>query len=104
MMKRVVALSLVTLSACAGVAPVPAVVPGVSVRFEAGRPVDTVVFRRSVSAGGRDSSAGARTVVRVADRLRLHSVFAGGLARPSPERTMKRARLREAEEQGHLAR
>ncbi len=52
------------LTGCAGVhAPVTQVVPGVAVNLRTGRLPDTVVFRRSVSRAGRDSSSGTRTVV-----------------------------------------
>jgi hypothetical protein len=53
-----------TFSGCAHVGPpLTPVVLGVAMRLATGRLPDTVLFRRSVTRAGRDSSAGTRTVV-----------------------------------------
>ena len=68
MMKGVLALSALSVSACAH-APTPVVVvPGLAVKFETSAPADTVVYRRSILTGTQDSSAGSRTVVLRIDR------------------------------------
>jgi hypothetical protein len=67
-MKRVLALIALSVSACAHVAPAPAVVPGLAVDYEASATADTVVYRRSIRTGTQDSSAGSRTVVLWIDR------------------------------------
>jgi hypothetical protein len=68
-MKRVLTLSALSVSACAHVARNPAaVVPGLAVKFESRAAADTVVYRRSIRTGTRDSSAGSRTVVLRVDR------------------------------------
>ncbi len=51
-------------AACRGGPPEPAVVPGLSVTAAPFAGADTVIYRRSVTRGGQDSSAGTRTVVR----------------------------------------
>lgn len=57
-------LALTALGACMhGAAPSPGVVPGVAVALNAPRGADTVVYRRSITRGGRDSVTGTRTVV-----------------------------------------
>lgn len=68
MMRGVLVLSALSVAACAHVAPTPAVVPGLAVRFETSAAADTVVYRRSILTGVRDSSAGSRTVVLRIDR------------------------------------
>jgi hypothetical protein len=69
MMKGVLALSALSVSACAHVAATPVVVvPGLAVKFETSASADTVVYRRSILTGTRDSSAGSRTVVLRIDR------------------------------------
>ena len=80
------ALSVLVLGACArNATPIPGVVPGLALMLNASRGPDTVVYRRSINRGGRDSVTGTRTVVtRVvagADRRRLLEVeqrFPGG--------------------------
>lgn len=44
-------------------AQTPAVVSGIVVRVDAPRGADTVVYRRTISRAGKDTSAGTRTVV-----------------------------------------
>ena len=51
-------------AACHGVSPEVAVVPGLSVSVVAFPSADTVIYRRSITRGGQDSTAGTRTVVR----------------------------------------
>jgi hypothetical protein len=68
MMKSVLAVSALSIAACAHVAPAQAVVPGIAVSFETRALADTVVYRRSIRTGTRDSSAGSRTVVFRIDR------------------------------------
>jgi hypothetical protein len=66
LIRAAVAATLGALSAfgCAGGRiTVNPVVPGVAIRLPTGRLPDTVLFRRSVTRAGRDSSAGTRTVV-----------------------------------------
>lgn len=41
----------------------PAVVPGLALRFDPGAHPDTIVFQRSITRAGQDTSAGTRTVV-----------------------------------------
>lgn len=54
----------VALPACAPVHPAEsAVVPGLTIRLGRTPLADTVVYQRSISRAGRDSSAGTRTVV-----------------------------------------
>lgn len=67
-MMKVVLLGALSVSACAHTAPAPAVVPGLAVKFETSAAADTVVYRRSIRTGTRDSSAGSRTVVLRIDR------------------------------------
>jgi hypothetical protein len=66
-MVRAVSVScLVSLvvSACAHVQPPePAVVPGLTVHLGQSSGPDTIVYRRSITRAGLDSSAGSRTVV-----------------------------------------
>jgi hypothetical protein len=58
------ALLVLSLTACARPPQQePSVVPGVPVTFDMGRGADTVVFRRSITRAGQDTSAGTRTVV-----------------------------------------
>jgi hypothetical protein len=68
MMKRALVLTALSISACAHVAPTAAVVPGLAVKFETRAVADTVLYRRSILAGTRDSSAGSRTVILRIDR------------------------------------
>lgn len=57
-------LALPLCTACGGPSPAVSVVPGLLVAIPAVPVGDTVVFRRVISRGGRDSIAGTRTVVR----------------------------------------
>ena len=68
MTKVFLALSALSFTACARVAPVPAVVPGINVAFRASATTDTVVYRRSIHTAARDTSAGTRTVVLRVER------------------------------------
>lgn len=81
--------SFIVVLALAACAPssrqVPAVVPGLTVRLEQTPGPDTVVYQRTVTRAGQDSSAGTRTVVlRVVDRsggtplLEVEQRFPGG--------------------------
>lgn len=63
----------------------PAVVPGLAVRVEQTAGPDTIVYQRSITRGGQDSSAGTRTaVLRVIDGpgggqlLQVEQRFPGG--------------------------
>lgn len=67
-MKRVLVLSALSVAACAHVAPAPAVVPGLAVNYTSTAALDTVIYRRSIRTGTRDSSTGTRTVVLRIDR------------------------------------
>jgi hypothetical protein len=58
------ALVLPLCSACRGVPPEVAIVPGPAVNMAPFTSPDTVIYRRSVTRNGRDSTAGLRTVVR----------------------------------------
>jgi hypothetical protein len=49
---------------CHGAPPEVAVVPGLSVSAVAFPSADTVIYRRSITRSGQDSTAGTRTVVR----------------------------------------
>lgn len=81
-------LSIVVLvvAACAPHSQqLPTVVPGLSVRLDQTPGPDTVVYQRTVTRAGQDSSAGTRTVVlRVVDRsggtplLEVEQRFPGG--------------------------
>ena len=72
-------LSLLTFVACAHQVPSsPGVVPGVAVKLNVSRGADTIVYRRSITRAGRDSTTSTRTVtMRVVagqDRKRLLEV------------------------------
>ena len=54
------------ISACAPRRPESTVVPGLEVRFERPARPDTVIYQRSISRAGQDSSTGTRTVVLTA--------------------------------------
>ncbi len=77
---------VLVLAACAPHSPpLPAVVPGLSVRLDQTPGPDTVVYQRTITRAGQDSSAGTRTVVlRVLDRsggtplLEVEQRFPGG--------------------------
>jgi len=57
-------ISWLGIPACARIQPAgPAVVPGLTVRFSPTSGPDTIVYRRSITRAGQDSSAGTRTVV-----------------------------------------
>lgn len=57
-------LACLAVTACAPIRPSgPAVVPGLTVRLNPAPGPDTIVFRRSITRAGQDSSAGTRTVV-----------------------------------------
>jgi hypothetical protein len=65
--KQLLAGLLLVLSvgaACRGAPPEVAVVPGLNVSVASFAGSDTVVYRRSITRGGVDSTAGTRTVVR----------------------------------------
>jgi hypothetical protein len=57
-------LVLATGFACAHAPPEATVVPGVTVRLAPAPGTDTVVFQRTITRSGRDTTAGTRTVVR----------------------------------------
>jgi len=59
-----VAVSCLAIPACAPVHPAEsAVVPGLNIRLARTTGPDTIVYARSISRAGQDSSAGTRTVV-----------------------------------------
>jgi hypothetical protein len=61
----------VAISACAPTHAEDSVVPGLSVRLGRAPAADTIVFQRSISRAGQDSSAGTRAVVlRVRNAVR----------------------------------
>ena len=77
----VACLVSLALVACARARPAgPAVVRGLAVRLGQTRWPDTIVFQRSITRAGQDSSAGTRTVMlRVIDKLlEVEQRFPGG--------------------------
>jgi hypothetical protein len=57
-------LACLAIPACAHIQPSgPAVVPGLTLRLRPILSPDTIVYRRSITRAGQDSSAGTRTVV-----------------------------------------
>lgn len=68
------------LAACAGNPSTGAVVPGLRVTVSPPSGPDTVVYRRTITQAGHDSTAGTRTVVRriVAGVLEVEQRFPGG--------------------------
>ena len=59
----VAALAILALPSAALSQQAPQVVPGLAVRYTARPGTDTVVFQRSITRAGQDTSAGTRTVV-----------------------------------------
>src|SRR5689334_3240372 len=84
-LKLLACLLSLTIPACAQTHAQESVVPGLSVRLGRASAADTIVFQRSITRAGQDSSAGTRAVVlRVIDvapgsrLLEVEQRFPGG--------------------------